>query len=134
MRIWDLPDPPDDPSQFAEPPNKPPLILQHLPDTGPKDITTLDWNPDGSLLATGSFDSVLRIFTRTGEFYMSHPQHQVCTILYHLDIVYYVLLFYLSSCFLFAVVRRDQSSPYVFQSPVAGYCLAASMGPHVFGM
>ena len=77
MRIYELPDPPDDPAQFAEAPEKPPIVLRHRPDTEAKDITSLDWNPDGTLLATGSFDCVFRIWTVTGEFYMSHPQHQV---------------------------------------------------------
>ncbi|KAL5536012.1 hypothetical protein ACEPAF_4106 [Sanghuangporus sanghuang] len=75
-RIWELPDPPDDPYQFAGPPEKPPIVLRHMPDTEQKDVTSVDWSADGSLLATGSFDSILRIWTRTGEFYMSHPQHQ----------------------------------------------------------
>ena len=32
-----------------------------------KDLTTLDWNADGSLLATGAYDGILRIWTRDGE-------------------------------------------------------------------
>lgn len=31
-----------------------------------KDVTTLDWNGDGSLLATGSYDGLARIWTRGG--------------------------------------------------------------------
>ena len=33
-----------------------------------KDVTTLDWNGDGSLLATGSYDGFARIWTKEGEF------------------------------------------------------------------
>ena len=31
-----------------------------------KDVTTLDWNQDGSLLATGSYDGLARIWTKDG--------------------------------------------------------------------
>ena len=31
-----------------------------------KDVTTLDWNGDGSLLATGSYDGLARIWSRDG--------------------------------------------------------------------
>lgn len=31
-----------------------------------KDVTTLDWNGDGSLLATGSYDGIARIWSREG--------------------------------------------------------------------
>lgn len=31
-----------------------------------KDVTTLDWNGDGTLLATGSYDSQARIWSRVG--------------------------------------------------------------------
>lgn len=31
-----------------------------------KDVTTLDWNGDGSLLATGSYDGIARIWSKDG--------------------------------------------------------------------
>jgi len=40
------------------------------------DLTALDWNFDGSLLAIGSYDSILRIVTASGKLYFSHHQHQ----------------------------------------------------------
>lgn len=77
VRIWNLPRPPDDPSQFADGPSESPVVLKHLPNSDQRDITSLDWNSDGTLLATGSYDSILRVWTAPGEYYMSHPQHQV---------------------------------------------------------
>ena len=38
-----------------------------------KDVTTLDWNGDGSLLATGSYDGLARIWTRGGVHYSPLP-------------------------------------------------------------
>lgn len=35
-------------------------------DERPKDITTMDWNADGSLLATGSYDGHARVWTKSG--------------------------------------------------------------------
>ncbi len=31
-----------------------------------KDVTTLDWNADGSLLATGGYDGLARIWSKDG--------------------------------------------------------------------
>ena len=42
------------------------------------DLTSLDWNPDGTLLAVGSYDSILRVCSVEGGIFFSHPQHQVC--------------------------------------------------------
>jgi transducin (beta)-like 1 len=44
---------------------------------GHVDLTSLDWNFDGSLLAIGSYDSILRIVTAEGKVYFSHWQHEV---------------------------------------------------------
>lgn len=42
--------------------------LQHTieKDQQSKDVTTLDWNADGSLLATGSYDGIARIWSKDG--------------------------------------------------------------------
>lgn len=74
VRIWDLPISQDDAA--AESSNAP-VVLEHLPLIDSHDITALDWNPEGTLIATGSYDSILRIWTARGDFYMSHPQHKV---------------------------------------------------------
>ncbi|KAF7302932.1 hypothetical protein MKEN_01255700 [Mycena kentingensis (nom. inval.)] len=47
----------------------------HNPSAEITDITTLHWNHDGSLVAVGGFDFVLRILTSSGDLYFSHTQH-----------------------------------------------------------
>jgi WD40 repeat protein len=58
--------------------SKPPMSLGHHfrgPDQG--DLTSLDWNFDGSLLAIGSYDSILRVCTVSGALYFSSTKHRV---------------------------------------------------------
>lgn len=44
------------------------VVLNHDVKQGKtRDVTTLDWNPDGSLLATGAYDGLARIWTKEGE-------------------------------------------------------------------
>ena len=38
----------------------------HHPLKKEKDVTTLDWHPDGAVLATGAYDGVSRIWSREG--------------------------------------------------------------------
>ncbi len=60
-RIWDLSARPEGGPQRT-------VVLKHS-DKGndkAKDVTTLDWNGDGSLLATGSYDGLARIWSRDG--------------------------------------------------------------------
>lgn len=59
------------------PPSFPPVMLDHSPKPEQGDLTSLDWCSDGTLLAIGSYDMVLRICTASGGLYFSHPQHQV---------------------------------------------------------
>ncbi|KAI7899633.1 WD40-repeat-containing domain protein [Cokeromyces recurvatus] len=66
-RIWQVPEGKDKASE--------PIVLNHLPNMNDnKDVTTLEWNPSGSLLATGSYDGQARIWTQKGQlrFVMGH--------------------------------------------------------------
>lgn len=54
-----------------------PLKISFFLETEQSDLTSLDWNFDGSLLALGSYDSILRIVTITGKLYFLHRRHEV---------------------------------------------------------
>jgi transducin (beta)-like 1 len=54
-----------------------PLKVAYFAKAEQGDLTSLDWNFDGSLLAIGSYDSILRIVTTSGKLYFSHRQHEV---------------------------------------------------------
>ncbi|KAG6897965.1 hypothetical protein C0992_008355 [Termitomyces sp. T32_za158] len=54
----------------------PPISVTHFAAADAADLTSLDWNADGTLVAIGSYDSVVRICTSTGELYFSYPQHR----------------------------------------------------------
>ncbi len=41
-----------------------------------KDVTSLDWNSDGTLLATGSYDGFARIWTTDGRLASTLGQHK----------------------------------------------------------
>jgi WD40 repeat protein len=60
-RIWDL-------AALAEggPPRA--TVLRHFNKANEKakDVTTLDWNASGSLLATGSYDGLARVWSKEG--------------------------------------------------------------------
>lgn len=73
VHVWDVGDPLKDGSALDPKPLK--LAFFAKPDHG--DLTSLDWNFDGSLLAIGSYDSILRICTASGKLYFSHRQHEV---------------------------------------------------------
>ncbi|GAA5800276.1 hypothetical protein HPULCUR_005702 [Helicostylum pulchrum] len=68
-RLWQVPEKEDDVSE--------PMVLNHLPNLNDnKDVTTLDWNPSGSLLVTGSYDGQARIWTQKGELRFVMAQHK----------------------------------------------------------
>lgn len=72
-RIWNLNDPESINNQ---------LILRHCIQRGDtevpsnKDVTSLDWNSDGSLLVTGSYDGFARIWTTEGKLSLTLGQHK----------------------------------------------------------
>ncbi|XP_018575424.1 F-box-like/WD repeat-containing protein TBL1XR1 [Anoplophora glabripennis] len=72
-RIWDMSDNTASPNQ---------LVLRHCIQKGGtevpsnKDVTSLDWNCDGSLLATGSYDGYARIWTTDGRLASTLGQHK----------------------------------------------------------
>lgn len=72
-RIWDM-------SENTTSPNQ--LVLRHCIQKGGtevpsnKDVTSLDWNCDGSLLATGSYDGYARIWTTDGRLASTLGQHK----------------------------------------------------------
>jgi transducin (beta)-like 1 len=70
--VWNVGDPPKDGSA----PDLKPLKLAYFAKADHGDLTSLDWNFDGSLLAIGSYDSILRICTASGKLYFSNRQHE----------------------------------------------------------
>lgn len=55
---------------------EPPAICKHLPSTHSKDVSAMSWNPDGTLLASGSHDGILRLWTPQGDLHLVLSMHQ----------------------------------------------------------
>ena len=93
-RIWTLPPGPSGSSAQAALPA--PMVLRHVSegaaadegaaaaaagaDGAPaepksKDVTTLDWNGDGTLLATGSYDGIARVWDASGALRFTLAKH-----------------------------------------------------------
>ncbi|GAB6020214.1 Transducin (beta)-like 1 X-linked receptor 1 [Chamberlinius hualienensis] len=72
-RIWNM-------NEASTSPNQ--LVLRHCIQKGGtevpsnKDVTSLDWNCDGTLLATGSYDGYARIWTTDGRLASTLGQHK----------------------------------------------------------
>lgn len=73
VNFWDLPDPK---SEFMAWNGHPTTVDNHV-DGIPGDMTALTWNTEGTFLAIGSYDTVLRMFTSDGVPYFTHYQHRV---------------------------------------------------------
>ena len=74
IHLWNVH---DSSPEGTAPESDPPITLAHLPKTESGDLTSLDWNNDGTLLASGSYDCLLRVCDTTGQLYFSHDQHKV---------------------------------------------------------
>ncbi|XP_073122416.1 WD40 repeat-containing protein HOS15 [Henckelia pumila] len=74
-RIWTI-DGPSSSNMQNGPHN---VVLRHFKgrtNEKSKDVTTLDWNVDGTLLATGSYDGQARIWSRDGELISTLNKHK----------------------------------------------------------
>ncbi|KAH8852444.1 F-box-like/WD repeat-containing protein TBL1X [Schistosoma japonicum] len=75
-RIWNLEEP------VADPHHVPQLVLTHWVNLdgqtvlSNKDVTSLDWNSDGSFLATGSYDGFARVWNTDGRLATTLGQHK----------------------------------------------------------
>jgi len=68
-RIWDVP---------ASPNGKPvdPITCKHASGQRRSDVTTVEWNSEGTLLATGTEDGIARIWTPSGDLHLVLSMHQ----------------------------------------------------------
>jgi len=67
---------PSGPNNDHTAPIQPTLTLPDLTLDSQADLTALNWNHDGSLVAIGSYDSILRICTASGETYFKDSHHK----------------------------------------------------------
>eukprot|EP01103_Thecamoeba_quadrilineata_P015470 TRINITY_DN4901_c0_g1_i1.p1 TRINITY_DN4901_c0_g1~~TRINITY_DN4901_c0_g1_i1.p1 ORF type:complete len:483 (-),score=71.86 TRINITY_DN4901_c0_g1_i1:152-1444(-) len=76
-RIWSIP-PSSSGVAAAQIASVNPMILKHFnkEQENSKDVTTLDWNGTGTLLATGSYDGLARIWTDRGELKNTLAKHK----------------------------------------------------------
>ncbi|CAM0905698.1 unnamed protein product [Alopecurus aequalis] len=75
-RIWTIP---DGPCGSIQPSPASVHVLKHFKgrtNEKSKDVTTLDWNGEGALLATGSYDGQARIWSRDGELKQTLFKHK----------------------------------------------------------
>ncbi|XP_014519436.1 WD40 repeat-containing protein HOS15 isoform X2 [Vigna radiata var. radiata] len=76
-RIWSIPEGRCKSALLNDPPNV--FVLKHVrakPNRQSNDVTTLDWNGEGTLLATGSYDGQARIWTTNGELRSTLSKHK----------------------------------------------------------
>ncbi|KAG2565299.1 hypothetical protein PVAP13_7NG062317 [Panicum virgatum] len=76
-RIWTIPDGPCGSNMQSSPLGV--HVLKHFKgrtNEKSKDVTTLDWNGEGTLLATGSYDGQARIWSRDGELKQTLFKHK----------------------------------------------------------
>lgn len=75
VHIWDIPGPDKDGVTSTR--IEPPLVCAYAAKGSDSDLTSLTWSHDGSLVAVGCYDSVLRICDSKGKAYFTHTQHDV---------------------------------------------------------
>ncbi|KAK2985658.1 hypothetical protein RJ640_006921 [Escallonia rubra] len=76
-RIWTLADGPSSSNMPNGPSNV--AVLKHFKgrtNEKSRDVTTLDWNGEGTFLATGSYDGQARIWSRDGELVSTLNKHK----------------------------------------------------------
>ncbi|KAM5531714.1 hypothetical protein V8D89_014634 [Ganoderma adspersum] len=73
VHIWDIPGP--DKDGVTNTHIEPPLVCAYAAKGSDSDLTSLTWSHDGSLVAVGCYDSVLRICDSKGKAYFTHTQH-----------------------------------------------------------
>ncbi|KDQ63157.1 hypothetical protein JAAARDRAFT_120290 [Jaapia argillacea MUCL 33604] len=74
VHYWDVPITPED--GHAPPCTEPPRKLAYFAKPGEADLTSLDWNCDGTLLAIGSYDAILRVCHRSGALHYFDQKHK----------------------------------------------------------
>ncbi|KAK1317660.1 Protein SPA1-RELATED 3 [Acorus calamus] len=77
-RIWPIPDGPRGPMNGKDISANAKILKHFKGKTNEKckDVTTLEWNVEGTLLATGSYDGQARIWTRDGELRNTLNKHR----------------------------------------------------------
>ncbi|KAG8219619.1 WD40-repeat-containing domain protein [Butyriboletus roseoflavus] len=74
VHYWNVPFGSHDGSPTSPP--RPTLTLSNLATSSQADLTSIDWSPDGLLVAIGSYDAILRIYTSTGKVYLTDDHHK----------------------------------------------------------
>ncbi|KAI0053435.1 WD40 repeat-like protein [Auriscalpium vulgare] len=72
--LWNVPGPSKDGSPAPPVQDGPVTLIDARQEEG--DLTSLDWNSDGTLLSVGSFDACLRVCTKGGERYYTSSSHK----------------------------------------------------------
>ncbi|KAL7417350.1 WD40-repeat-containing domain protein [Mrakia frigida] len=77
VRLWEFQPPgapgSTDPEGWSM--DESPTICKHLPVTDRKDITSIDFNPPGTLIGTASYDGIARLWTPEGELHGVLTRH-----------------------------------------------------------
>ncbi|CED84640.1 Beta-transducin family (WD-40 repeat) protein [Phaffia rhodozyma] len=73
VRLWEFTPPSGLTTAWSV--KEPPIICKHLPATDKKDITSIEFNPSGTLIGTASYDGIARIWTPEGELHGVLTRH-----------------------------------------------------------